>query len=86
MKEDPSDTLINRLRLPVWVNHEGERWLSSFHIDDMAIAANIVEAADELVALWENQKIEGLSRSERNKTIEETREKLIKAVKEARDD
>lgn len=46
--------------------------------------SDIVDAASDLVLLWGQQKISGLSRSERNAAIEETREKLTKAVMEWR--
>ncbi len=42
----------------------------------------IVDLAKNLVALWESQKIKGLTRSERNSAIEETRNAMIEAVNE----
>lgn len=44
--------------------------------------SEIVSAARDLVALWEDQNIRGLPRAERNKAIDGTRERLISAVKE----
>jgi hypothetical protein len=44
------------------------------------IEADIVEAARDLVALWQSPKIAGLPRAERNGTIEETRNRLIGLV------
>jgi hypothetical protein len=46
-----------------------------------ADAGTIVDLVRDLVALWTNQKIQGLPRSERNAAIEETRAKLIAAIK-----
>lgn len=42
--------------------------------------ATIKAAADDLVALWKAQRVSGSSRAERNAAIEETRERLIRAV------
>lgn len=43
--------------------------------------SDIVDAACDLVVLWENQKIAGLPRAERNAAIEVTRQRLIDAVR-----
>lgn len=40
----------------------------------------VADAARDLVALWESQKIQGLPRADRNAAIEQTRERLIEAV------
>lgn len=45
------------------------------------VEADVIEAAKDLVHLWQNQKIAGLARAERNTAIEETRNSLISAVK-----
>lgn len=45
-----------------------------------AYAFLVAEVASDLVALWREQKIEGLSRTERNKTLEEMRQHLTEAV------
>lgn len=45
----------------------------------------IIGAASDLVALWKAQKVASLPRADRNAAIEETRERLIRAV-EAYDD
>ena len=43
--------------------------------------ADIIAAAQDLVSLWENQNIQGLPRAERNAAIEDTRNRLIAAVR-----
>ena len=48
--------------------------------DEGDIWYEVIEAAKDLVALWKEQKISGLSRSERNTSIEQVRERLIAAV------
>ena len=53
-------------------------YLGTISIGETTVrAAAVVEAADQLVALWKAQKIAGLSRAERNAAIEGAREKLI---------
>lgn len=47
---------------------------------DESRAADIVAIAGDLVALWQNQTIQGLPRADRNAAIEETRNRLIAAV------
>lgn len=47
--------------------------MSSVHHD-------ITDAARDLVALWKSQRIDGLPRAERNAAIEQSRERLIRAV------
>lgn len=47
---------------------------------DRRLSAEVVDAAEALVALWKAQKIAGVSRSERNSAIDETRARLIEAV------
>lgn len=42
----------------------------------------VIEIARDLVALWQNPNIRGLPRSERNATIDVTRERLIDAVED----
>lgn len=42
--------------------------------------AEIVEIAKDLVALWESPRIQGLPRADRNSAIEDTRNRLIRAV------
>lgn len=42
--------------------------------------SDVISTACDLVGLWENPKIRGLPRSERNAAIEQTRAKLIEAV------
>jgi hypothetical protein len=42
----------------------------------------VVTAAQNLVALWKEQKVSGLPRAERNAAIEDTRARLIEAVDE----
>ena len=44
----------------------------------------IIDAALDLVALWENPKIMGLSRADRNATIEKSRNRLIVAARKLR--
>jgi hypothetical protein len=44
--------------------------------------ARVIEGAKSLVALWNSPVIQGLSRQERNASIEATREYLIEAVGE----
>ena len=44
----------------------------------------IIDAARDLVGLWQAQKISGASRSERNAAIEETRQRLIKAIESSK--
>lgn len=51
-------------------------------LEKLERADEIVSAARDLVALWEDQNIRGLPRAERNKAIDGTRERLILAVKE----
>ena len=43
-------------------------------------AQDILEAARDLVALWKAQKIEGLTRAQRNTAIDDARAELTKAV------
>ena len=50
---------------------------------ERARAKSIVDAATDLVTLWQHMKIDGLPRAERNAAIEETRERLIAAVRAA---
>jgi hypothetical protein len=47
---------------------------------DQKLQAEVVEAAETLVALWKARKIAGVKRSERNSAIDETRARLIEAV------
>lgn len=44
------------------------------------LANDILTEARNLVTLWKNQKITSLPRQERNAAIDETRNRLIKAV------
>lgn len=44
--------------------------------------SRIVEAAQDIVALWDSPKIQGLPRAERNSAIEDSRAALIDAVHE----
>lgn len=48
----------------------------------LAITSEIVHRALALVSLWDNQKIAGLPRAERNAAIDETKAKFIEAVHE----
>lgn len=41
---------------------------------------NVIDAAKDLVALWKAQKISGLSRSERNASLDEARTRLVTTV------
>lgn len=43
--------------------------------------SEIVEIAKDLVALWQSPKIQGLPRADRNAAIEETRNRMIEAVR-----
>jgi hypothetical protein len=43
-------------------------------------ADDIIDRAKDIVALWESPRIQGMSRSERNATIESVRNSLIEAV------
>jgi hypothetical protein len=51
-------------------------------MNEIEAALDVADIAAELVALWENPKINGLPRAERNTAIEGTRQKLIEAVHE----
>lgn len=42
--------------------------------------AEVIDAAEALVALWKAHKIAGVKRSERNSAIDDTRARLIEAV------
>lgn len=44
----------------------------------------IADIARDLVAMWENQRIEGLPRAERNAAIEDIRRDLISAVNDSK--
>jgi hypothetical protein len=48
---------------------------------DRSRVDDIVAAAEDLVALWQSPKIQGLPRADRNAAIEETRRRLIEAVR-----
>ena len=41
---------------------------------------DVVEAADDMVVLWRNMKIDGMPRAERNAAIETSRQRLIDAL------
>lgn len=49
---------------------------------DSGEVSRIVEAAQDIVALWDSPKIQGLPRAERNSAIEDSRAALIDAVHE----
>lgn len=50
------------------------------HVEPSGNVRDMVVAAQDLVALWKAQKISGGTRVERNKAIEEIRERLISTV------
>lgn len=52
-----------------------------YPMEDIEAALDVADIAADIVALWDNQKIKGLPRAERNAAIEETRNKLIEAVR-----
>jgi hypothetical protein len=47
---------------------------------DQKRCAEVVDAAEALVALWNAHKISGCTRAERNSAIDETRTRLTEAV------
>ena len=53
-------------------------------MEEIEAALDVADIADELVGLWENQKISGLPRAERNAAIDGTRKRLTDAVLEWR--
>lgn len=55
---------------------------TSYPMEEVEAALEVTDIAAELVALWESPNIQGLPRADRNAAIEDTREKLIKAVHE----
>lgn len=48
--------------------------------NEVEVALDVADIARNLVALWQEQKISGLPRAERNAAIEGTRDRLIEAV------
>lgn len=49
------------------------------------LAKDVADIARDLVLLWENQKIAGLPRSERNAAIDDIRARLTVAVRRRQD-
>lgn len=54
-------------------------------LDEIERLRAVADISTDLVALWKNQRIQGLSRAERNAAIEDTRNRLIEAVDQMSD-
>ncbi len=54
--------------------------MSNLAMHETEAALEVADIADELVALWQNPKIAGLPRQDRNTAIDGTRAKLVAAV------
>lgn len=52
---------------------------------EVEAALDVADIARDLVTLWENQRIQGLPRSERNASIEHVRKRLTEAVRKWED-
>lgn len=58
---------------------------SSRAFESHTLRQNVIDASQDIVSLWKAQKISGLSRAERNTSIDEVRSRLIIAVENMAD-